>query len=238
VTPAASLFDAIADGYRDAILDTGREAELLLLVSFLLAFGFIRTSAHLIRAQVRWWPGNVEISGTHVHHMVWGILLMLTMGYAAIAFDPGAPWRQLLAVGFGIGMGLTLDEFALWLDLRDVYWLPEGRKSIDAVIVAATFGGLLLLGVRIWIDLAHGVEAVVKLVVAGSAAAGVIAALVNALRGRYVAAATSLVVPLAGVVLLALLPPRAGSPWTRAREYRRHHRARSAAAAAREAPPP
>ncbi|MEA2269452.1 MAG: hypothetical protein QOC64_2062, partial [Solirubrobacteraceae bacterium] len=58
MTPAASLFDAIADGYRDAILDTGREAELLLLVSFLLAFGFIRTSAHLIRAQVRWWPGN------------------------------------------------------------------------------------------------------------------------------------------------------------------------------------
>jgi hypothetical protein len=219
----ASVFDAISDGYRSGIVDTGREPELLLLLSFLLAFGFIRTSAHLIRAQVRWWPGNVEVGGTHIHHMVWGIGLVLVLGYAAIAFEPGAPWRQLLAIGFGIGIGLTLDEFALWLDLRDVYWLPEGRKSIDAVIVAAAAGALLLLGVRIWIDLADDTAAAVKLVVTGSATLGVLFALVNAMRGRYVAAAVSLVVPLAGLVLWILLPPSARSIWAHAVAHRRHH---------------
>jgi lysyl-tRNA synthetase, class II len=216
------VFDAISDGYRAGIVDTGREPELLLLLSFLLAFGFIRTSAHLIRAQVRWWPGNVEVGGRHIHHLVWGIGLVLVLGYAAIAFEPGAPWRQLLAIGFGIGIGLTLDEFALWLDLRDVYWLPEGRKSIDAVIVAATAGALLLLGVRIWIDLADDTEAAVKLVVTGSATLGVLFAVVNALRGRYVAAAISLVVPLAGLVLWVLLPPRPHSIWARALAHRPH----------------
>jgi lysyl-tRNA synthetase class 2 len=221
----ASVFDAISDGYRAGIVDTGREPELLLLLSFLLAFGFIRTSAHLIRAQVRWWPGNVEVGGRHIHHLVWGIGLLLVLGYAAIAFEPGAPWRQLLAIGFGIGIGLTLDEFALWLDLRDVYWLPEGRKSIDAVIVAATAGALLLLGVRIWIDLADDTEAAVKLVVTGSATLGVFFALVNALRGRYVAAAVSLVVPLAGLVLWVVLPPSPHSIWARA-VARRPHRIR------------
>jgi hypothetical protein len=216
VTPTSSVFTAVADAYETAIVDTGKQPELLLLVSFLAAFGFIRTSAHLIRAQVRWWPGNVSVKGTHVHHMVWGILLMLVLGYAALAFAPGAPWRELLAVGFGIGMGLTLDEFALWLDLRDVYWLPEGRKSVDAVIVTAAAGGLLLLGVRIWVDLAAETESALKLLVTGSAAFGVLFAALNAVRGRYVAAAVSLLVPLAGLVLCVALRPRPTSIWTRA----------------------
>ena len=209
----ATLAGSIADGYRTAIVDTGKQPELLLLVSFLLSFGFIRTSAHLIRAQVPWWPGNVDIKGTHIHHLVWGIVLILVLGYVTIALDPGSPWRELLAVGFGIGMGLTLDEFALWLDLRDVYWLPEGRKSIDAVIVAVTFGALLLLGVRVWVELAHDTEAAVKLLLTGSAAFAVLFAVVNALRGRYVAAAVSLVVPLAGLVLAILLPAKPRSIW-------------------------
>jgi hypothetical protein len=225
VTPVASVFGAVGDAYQTAIVDTGKQAELLLLVSFLVTFGFIRTSAHLIRDQVKWWPGNVQVKGVHVHHMVWGILLMLVLGYIAISFEPGPPWRELLAVGFGIGMGLTLDEFALWLDLKDVYWLPEGRKSIDAVIVTATVGGLLLLGVRIWVDLAHGTATALKLLVSGSAGFGVLFAALNALRGRYAAAAASLVVPLVGLALLLVLSPRPHSiwerVWTRAKAARR-----------------
>ena len=218
--PVATVFEAIGDAYQTAIVDTGRQPELLLLVSFLAAFAFIRTSTHLIRAQVKWWPGNVEVHGTHIHHLVWGILLMLVVGYFAIGFAPDSPWRDLLAVAFGIGMGLTLDEFALWLDLRDVYWLPEGRKSIDAVIVAAAGGALLLLGVRIWIDVADRTAAAVELVVTGSAAAGVVIALVNAVRGRYVVAAVSLPVPLAGLVLGAVLRPKPHSIWARVAERR------------------
>ena len=226
--PLAAVLDALADAYDTAIVDTGREAELLLLVSFLAAFSFIRTSAHLIRAQVRWWPGNVEVHGTHVHHLVFGILLMMVMGYTAIGFAPDSPWREIVAVGFGIGMGLALDEFALWLELRDVYWLPQGRKSIDAVIAVATGGALLLLGVRIWVELAHRTAAMVELVVTGSAAAGVAVALINALRGRYVAAVVSLPVPLAGLVLFAALRPRPHSIWGRVEGERRARHSRTA----------
>src|SRR5918995_3918538 len=149
---------SVGDLYREGIVDTGRETQFLFFVSFLLSFGFIRTSAHMIRAQVSWWPGNVEVGGTHIHHLFWGILLLLITGYVGVAIHPGDPWRDIVAVLFGIGTGLTLDEFALWLNLKDVYWSKEGRRSIDAVIVAAVLAALVIMGVRIWLDLAHGFQ--------------------------------------------------------------------------------
>src|SRR6266567_1859612 len=126
---------ALASIYRDWIVETGKQPELFLLLAFLASFGFIRTSAHLIRAQVKWWPGNVSVGGTHVHHLVWGILMLLVTGFTAIAIAPGSPIREILAILFGIGTGLTLDEFALWLNLEDVYWSDKGRSSIDAVVI-------------------------------------------------------------------------------------------------------
>lgn len=229
------LLDSIGRAYDHGIRAPGKETHFLVLVAFLLSFGFIRTSAHLIRAEVRWWPGNVKTSGgTHVHHLVWGILLLLVCGYVGIAIAPESPWRQLVAVLFGVGMGLTLDEFALWLDLKDVYWLPDGRKSIDAVIVTAAAGALLLLGVRIWVDLAHETETVLELLVTGSASFGVLLAALNALKGRYAAAAVSLVVPVVGLVLLVALPGRPTSIWHRVLDRRRH--SEPAARQARRAP--
>ena len=143
----------------------GHEDELLFFVSFLASFGFIRTSAHLIKAQVKWWPGNVEVGGTHIHHLVWGILLILICGYIGAVERPDAPWRHIAIIGFGIGTGLTMDEFALWLNLRDVYWEKEGRRSIDAVIVVAILAGLAVTGLRLWVDAAEDVEAEVVTVV-------------------------------------------------------------------------
>jgi hypothetical protein len=118
---------------------------LLAFVAFLGAFLFIRTSARLMRSpKVPWWPGSVSSGDLHIHHLVWGIVLMLVAGF--ISFTPiDSPWREIMAVLFGIGAGFTLDEFALWLRLKDVYWAEEGRQSIDAVIIAATFGGLVLV---------------------------------------------------------------------------------------------
>lgn len=122
----------------------------LLLVAFLGAFLAIRTSARLMRSpKVPWWPGSVKVEGLHVHHFVFGIVLMLIAGFLAFAVDPDSPWLDLLAVAFGIGAGLTLDEFALWLHLEDVYWAEEGRKSLDAVVVATLFMGIVFLGVPI-----------------------------------------------------------------------------------------
>src|SRR5262245_16928680 len=149
---------SIGDLYQDGIVDTGRETQFLFFVSFLVSFGFIRTSAHMIKAQVSWWPGNVEVGGTHIHHLVWGILLLLTMGYVGVAIHPGGRWRDIVAVLFGIGTGLTLDEFALWLNLKDVYWSKQGRRSIDAVVIAAALSGMLLVSFRGWIDAATKVE--------------------------------------------------------------------------------
>ena len=123
-------------------MSDGRELEFLFLVSFLASFGFIRSSAHMIRAQVSWWPGNVEVGGTHIHHLVWGILLVLIFGYVGAVIRPEDPWSHIAVVGFGVGTGLTMDEFALWLNLRDVYWEKEGRRSIDAVIIVAVLAAL------------------------------------------------------------------------------------------------
>jgi len=125
----------------------GQRAGFLLLLGLLGGFLFIRTSARLIRMEVSWWPGNVETSsGLHIHHLVWGILTIMATGFAMFSFQPDSPWPEILAVLFGIGCGLTLDEFALWLHLEDVYWAEEGRSSVDAVIVAVLIGGMLVAG--------------------------------------------------------------------------------------------
>jgi hypothetical protein len=133
----------------DTFLDQpGSRAGFVLLLMFLLSFLFIRTSARLMRSpRVTWWPGSVTTeSGLHLHHLVWGIVLMLMAGFLGFAINAVSPWNEILAGAFGVGAGLTLDEFALWIYLRDVYWAKEGRKSLDAVIVAAVLGGLVLLG--------------------------------------------------------------------------------------------
>jgi hypothetical protein len=148
-----SFFDDINRAYQVHIEAAGKEIHFIILVSFAITFAFIRTSAHLIRAQVSWWPGNVQTKGgTHIHHLVWGILLVLVMGYLGLAVDMGSPWLELIAIAFGIGMGLTLDEFALWLNLEDVYWESKGRQSIDAVVIVASLLGISLLGLWFWID--------------------------------------------------------------------------------------
>jgi hypothetical protein len=158
----AGLVDALwhdfSTAYEAHIEAAGKEMHFLILVAFLCSFGFIRTSAHMIRAQVSWWPGNVQTKGgTHIHHLVWGILLILTMGYLGLSFDFGSPWLELTGIAFGIGMGLTLDEFALWLNLQDVYWSEKGRQSIDAVLVATTMLVIALLGLQFWIDVREAI---------------------------------------------------------------------------------
>ena len=221
------LLASIGSLYDRAIVDTGREAEFLFFVAFLVTFGFIRTSAHLIRAQVSWWPGNVNVGGPHIHHLVWGILLLMTSGYVGVAVAPPSPWHEVCAVFFGIGMGLTLDEFALWLDLKDVYWSDEGRKSIDAVIVAATVTGIVLVGYTAWLDVATAVADLVFAIVGVAGVVGILFAAVNLAKEKFVVAIIGLVVPPVGLVgALRLAKPR--SLWARL-FYGEEKRARSAA---------
>lgn len=93
---------------------------------------------------------DVSLGGRHIHHLVWGILLLLLVGYLwLVQCDSGdrAPARwigRLTSMLYGVAAALTLDEFALWLNLRDVYWAREGRESYEAL---ALFGGLLSVGI-------------------------------------------------------------------------------------------
>ncbi|MGW4804836.1 phosphatidylglycerol lysyltransferase domain-containing protein [Kitasatospora sp. NPDC004272] len=141
------MWQPLIDAYRHRIVDTGREPLFLLLLGLVLSFLFIRLSTRMIRARVRWWPGNVSPGGLHIHHVVFGQALLLVCGVAAFAVrGDGGSWWNLLGFGFGVGAGLVLDEFALVLHLKDVYWSTQGRTSVDAVVFAVAVIGLLLIG--------------------------------------------------------------------------------------------
>lgn len=136
------------------VVETGRSAAVFALAGFIVTYGITRWVTRSIRARSENRPDDaasgpvkdVYIGGVHIHHQVWGILLILTAGLLEFRFQPDPPWREVLAAAFGIGAALALDEFALWLHLEDVYWSEEGRKSIDAVMIAAVFGVAMLVG--------------------------------------------------------------------------------------------
>jgi hypothetical protein len=207
------LWDDITRSYDHQIQAPGKELHFLILIAFVCSFGFIRTSAHMIRAQVSWWPGNVQTkTGTHVHHLVWGILLLLSMGYVGIATDIGPPLLELVAIAFGIGMGLTMDEFALWLNLQDVYWQEKGRQSIDAVVVTTVLLVIALLGLQFWIDVYDAVLVLAGLnrgnewIAIPIQLIGIGLAVVCFRRGRKLAGLFGLFVPL--VALIGAVAPR------------------------------
>ena len=133
---------------RSTIPDRPRRRMFIASVSFLLTFVGVRLLVHRIinhESHFQW----VVVHGRHIHHLVWGILILLLVGYGWL-MDLGRSHSplsiflsRLMAVGYGVGAALTLDEFSIWLDLDpDAYW-SHGRLSIDAVIL---FGSLLAVG--------------------------------------------------------------------------------------------
>lgn len=128
--------------------ETRRERLFLASAGFFLVFVVVRTLTHLIRAG-RGPFHDISAGGLHIHHLVWGILILLLVGYGwLVELGTGqggaSTWLgRLMAFAYGAGAALTLDEFALWLNLRDVYWQREGRESVAAVFL---FGSLLSMG--------------------------------------------------------------------------------------------
>jgi hypothetical protein len=131
------------------IPDRPQRRLFLASISFFVTFLAVRLLVSSITHHIGPF-GWVEMGGRHIHHLVWGILLLLIVGYAEIA-DVGIGdssvsilMSRLLALSYGVGAALTLDEFALWLILdAAAYWSHEGRESIDAVLL---FGALLAIG--------------------------------------------------------------------------------------------
>lgn len=138
----------------------GREPLMWCLIAFILTFFVTRTITRYIRATAdrpgprKWWqPHNISVSGSgggglHIHHAVFGVVLVLVSGIAMVSMATSGTVHQFTAAAviFGIGAALVLDEFALILHLQDVYWSEDGRTSVDAVFVATAVAGLLVLG--------------------------------------------------------------------------------------------
>ncbi len=146
---AAALGPRVRQLYRQHLPETRRERLFLASVGFFLTFVAVRSLTYSIHAG-RGPFHDVSMHGRHIHHMVWGILLLLLVGYGWLlqigtGEGRGSTWiARLMALLYGAGAALTLDEFALWLNLRDVYWQREGRESFGAVFL---FGSLLSIGI-------------------------------------------------------------------------------------------
>jgi len=148
--------DGVHVDFRLEFVAPGRQPLMWCLIAFILTFFITRSITRYIRATAdrtgprKWWqPRNISgKGGTHIHHAVFGVILVLLSGVAMIsmAVDGGVREFTVAAVFFGIGAALVLDEFALILHLEDVYWSEDGRTSVDAVFVAVAVAGLLVMG--------------------------------------------------------------------------------------------
>lgn len=204
----------ISDFWNDQLVAHDRQWLFLVLLGLVLSFGFIRLSTRLMRSpRVPWWPGSiVSDGGVHVHHLFFGILLMIAAGTISFAGFATSPLYEICALVFGIGIGLTLDEFALWLYLDDVYWQKEGRSSIDATVLIVCAMGLALIGIRPFDFTTESVGAVI-----GSAlilALHFAMVLICVAKQRLVHATIGLLVPplaLYGACRIG----KPGSPWAR-----------------------
>jgi hypothetical protein len=132
----------------ERIPDRPRRRLFVASVSFFLTFAGVRAVVFAVLHNVP--PFHfIEHGGQHIHHLVFGIIILLAVGYGWLADigtgedDSSILLSRLMSILYGVGAALTLDEFALWLNLKDVYWSPEGRTSIDAIIL---FGALLAAG--------------------------------------------------------------------------------------------
>jgi len=204
---------AVINLFVDQRVEPGKEAAALVLAGLLVSFAFIRMSTRIQRSpRISWWPGSISTGGVHVHHLVFGIVIMMLVGFLEFAFEPTNPWLSILAVSFGVGVGLTLDEFALWLHLQDVYWSDEGRQSIDAVVIAAVVAGLIIVAAPLDLD----DEPALSLSFIGLTALQLTVCSIAFLKGKIVLGLVGLFVPLAAYIgMLRLAKP--GSPWARRR---------------------
>lgn len=210
------------------VINRGRLPLLCCLVGFILTFFVTRTIVRYIRhlsasdAPRKWWqPRNVGHGSLHIHHVVFGVILVMVSGVTMVtlAVNGGVPEFTAAAVFFGVGAALVLDEFALILHLSDVYWSEDGRTSVDAVFAAVAVAGLLILGFNplsffdlgIWRN-DHTMEA--RLSVVAAPVATLALAVIVLLKGKVWTGLVGMFIPpLLFVGAIRLSRPHA--PWAR-----------------------
>jgi hypothetical protein len=121
-------------------LDPGQRSALLSWLAFTTTFGVVRTITYSIRSGKGPFH-NLSVGGEHLHHYMWGIGLVAGVGGVAVHGEDKRRRHPLVALSYGAGLALIVDEFALLLDLRDVYWAKQGRVSVDLAIGASSLVG-------------------------------------------------------------------------------------------------
>jgi hypothetical protein len=147
---AASTVSSLTSGVKITVGSGGSSLRpmMWMFLAILITFLTARTVTRLIRSGsgAKAGLGNVRIAGNHIHHQVFGILIIIGTGIVLVSEMPKGAALDAAAAVFGVGVGLTVDEFALWLHLDDVYWTSEGRKSVDAIFCVLVITGTLIGG--------------------------------------------------------------------------------------------
>jgi hypothetical protein len=185
----------------------GREPLLLMLAASLLTLVGTRTYTRLARA--RGW-GSGRVGDVHVHHLVVGIVLVLVAGMLEIAIQPGDSGTELFAVIFGAGAAFILDEFALSVHMRDVYWTTAGRHSIEVSLMWVLLGAMLLVGISPFGI--HDRSEIPRIVGFAVVAVSILLSVVTCLKGKLTLGLLSIFLPPVGLVSAFRLA-RPGSVW-------------------------
>jgi hypothetical protein len=129
-------------------LHPGQQSALISWLAFTVTFITVRVITHKIRAG-KGRLHNVSVGGVHLHHYMWGILTNSTVGGVALRGEDRLRRHPLVATAYGSGLALIVDEFALLLDLSDVYWAKQGRQSVDLAIGLISSTGTVLVGMPV-----------------------------------------------------------------------------------------
>ena len=123
-------------------------------LSFTITFATVRTITYGIKHGIGPF-GNVSVAGAHLHHYMWGILLLAIVGAIAVRGDDATRWHPIVATAYGAGVALIVDEYALLLNLQDVYWAKQGKVSIDIAIGLFALGATFFVAIPIVRRLRH-----------------------------------------------------------------------------------
>ncbi|WP_212755967.1 hypothetical protein [Flexivirga aerilata] len=190
------------------VLDPGRLPLLLALFAFIATFLVTRTITRLIRAGRGPFRNRVSSAGVHVHHAVPGLVVLLIGSFASLAARGTRPWIEIAAVLIGVGASLLLDEFALILHLRDVYWSGEGRVSVELVTLTTACLALLTIGLEPFHFHADPRHHWIHLVMLAGLPVHILTEIVVVLKGKYhVALIGAFVGPVALFASLTLARP-------------------------------
>ncbi len=207
----------MASWWHRAIIAPGKLPLMLCFLAFVVTFVLTRMITRMIRDGRGPFRNNVTASGTHIHHSVPGIILLIIGAFTAVGGPDSLAWHSFAAIAVGTGTSLVLDEFALILHLQDVYWSGEGQLSVEAVSLTAACLGLALAGFSPFgmTDVGN-IELTLRLTATGILVADGMLAFICALKGKYRTALFGLFLPGVGVIG-ALRLARPASIWARLR---------------------